>query len=673
MTTVNKHREIRLVYALVGTIFLVLTFAIISFSVFIQKDLGQEIENQFNNVISETIKQNSGDLATIISSDFDYSYDYTNKLENIISHSAFDGVVLHVKESNQTFRVPSNLSLASELRSNQRLSVYDIRENIPHLDLMTREYESGSTLPPVLGEISYITNTSSIDKTLRGVQLFGLGIAVLIIVFLTLIVTVLFKYTSRFMNSALSATYSLSRGDYNVNLEEKTIFTEFNIFARNMNKVARKLDEQTQNIKTSEALVRSEKNFLSNAAHELRSPMINMKLRVHSIDSVLKNMKTADPAEVNLARSMTTAALYGIGRMNNEILSIIANKGLETGQLKVPVVKFDPRTITEDFIKWFSRDRVFANSIKLRSSYEFPEGTIVTGKLNLMSVCVNNILGNAEKFTRTGEIRVICFLKHIPQLRLCYVVEDTGCGMTQTEVKALLSGVYPKDMGGTKRNKEGHGIGFKSVLSFVEYLGGEVNVESTVGKGTRVEIEFNIEDFSYPDENTPALVPIKEPENKPTLSLVGSEPGEILEPSKRVINDAVRILIVEDSEDTVQSISENVILTMQGLVSVSINVSREPNTALNYAKNEAYDIILVDYHMPDIDGIEFLQELDKHINAKSANAYKIFMTADSAFLTSKSNELNQVQEICDIAIDKANVSETLDNVIRNCFIRKISK
>ena len=192
---------------------------------------------------------------------------------------------------------------------------------------------------------------------------------------------------------------------------------------------------------------------------------------------------------------------------------------------------------------------------------------------------MNNLVGNAVKFTESGEVHVkveeVAVEGEFVSLR--FSVRDTGIGMTPEQAERLFHAFTQAD-GSTTRKYGGTGLGLTISKRLVEMMGGEITVISTPGQGSTFRVQL-------------ALIPAQAP-------LAGSQ-------AEPVANfEGARILVVDDN--LVNQAVARAILESAGAMVATADDGRQ---ALARLRVEDFDVVLMDVHMPEMDGIEAVRRI----------------------------------------------------------------
>jgi signal transduction histidine kinase/ActR/RegA family two-component response regulator len=190
---------------------------------------------------------------------------------------------------------------------------------------------------------------------------------------------------------------------------------------------------------------------------------------------------------------------------------------------------------------------------------------------------LQNLVGNALKFSTEGVVAVHTSCR---EAQVAISVSDAGTGIDSEALPGIFEAFAQADAGGRHR-PGGRGLGLAICKSFVEAMGGEISVVSVPGKGSR---------FSF-------WVPAKPP-MKPEEKTRGKAGAPVME------TRISRTMVVEDN-----IVSRRVLLAMLGRHDISAASAASGRECLKLCSRSAYDLILLDLEMPDMDGFETAREL----------------------------------------------------------------
>ncbi|MCI8597082.1 MAG: response regulator [Lachnospiraceae bacterium] len=362
--------------------------------------------------------------------------------------------------------------------------------------------------------------------------------------------------------------------------------TVFFVYERQQNKFRREreAERETYNKQLAEALQAaqaansSKTTFLSNMSHDIRTPM-NAILGFTTLLA-----KDADnPAKVREYTKKLTASGQHLLSLINDVLDV---SKIESGKAVLTIGEFMLNNIIS------SVDTIIRPAAKNKGqSFDI----LVTGirhecligdetRLNQILI---NLLSNAVKYTQEGGsiwFRIIGLEQRSSQYEHIRIeVEDNGYGMTPEYLKVIFD-AFTRAENSTTNKVQGTGLGMAITKNIVELMGGTIEVSSEVGKGSifTVELELRISD---------------QEEDSKFWEKYGVS----------------RILVVDDDKDVCDSIQ--ILMEDTGVL---IHVRQDGETAIEaiweaFEKNEPYNMVLLDWKMPGMNGIETAKRMQEKI------------------------------------------------------------
>jgi diguanylate cyclase (GGDEF)-like protein len=215
--------------------------------------------------------------------------------------------------------------------------------------------------------------------------------------------------------------------------------------------------------------------FAATVSHELRTPLNGVLGMLELLQGMALNPKQADYVEVAKDSAESLLALV------NDILDFSRN---DSGQFEIQAEDFDVRAMLDDIIG-LTGSQARRKGLDLGFTVASDVPHFVNGDNRRLQQILLNLIGNAVKFTETGEvaIRVECIDSNKEGFRLSFEVADTGIGISE-EARDWIFEPFRQEDGSTTRKYGGSGLGLAICKQLVERLGGEITLSSVKGYGS---------------------------------------------------------------------------------------------------------------------------------------------------------------------------------------------
>jgi PAS domain S-box-containing protein len=385
------------------------------------------------------------------------------------------------------------------------------------------------------------------------------------------------------------------------------------------------IDNVIQAGRKAEEAAQSKQQFMSTMSHEIRTPL-------NEVIGITNLLLQGNPREDQMDFIKTL-------RFSGNHLLTLVNDVLDYNKMESGKIEFEQAQFNlSDFLKDIHRTYSFRSKSKniefdIIKENELPDEVI--GDSIRLNQILSNLLSNALKFTQKGSIHVVIReVEHSKKSsRIEFLVKDTGIGIPKDKHVVIFDS-FTQASPDTTRHFGGTGLGLAICKKLVELQGGQINVESEPGKGSTFRFVLS---FGIPEKNDV----VRKSE--------GSESYSGLEGKK--------VLVAEDNKI-------NFFVANKFLIGWGVNVTHAENgkIALDLLEKENFDLVLMDLHMPVMDGIEATRVIRK---SKNLRINSVPVVALTAAIMSESHDKIEDLSINDYVLKPFKPRDLFEKIKRN--------
>ena len=346
--------------------------------------------------------------------------------------------------------------------------------------------------------------------------------------------------------------------------------------------------------RTAEDANQSKSEFLANMSHEIRTPMTAILGFADVLDT---------DGDFCLNPAFARGAIQTIRSNANHLLTIINDildmSKIDAGKMTVERLDISPTLIVEE-VASLMQPQAVGKGLIVDVRYDSAIPMRIKSDPTRLRQILLNLVGNAIKFTEVGKVTLhTMFLPATNSMQ--FQVVDTGLGMSEEQRCQIAKfGAFSQADNSTTRRFGGTGLGLRISSSLATMLGGSIQVESELGKGSSFTVNVDAGNLEGVDFVQPEVSPVPKSTEIPTL--LASVPTE---PNPLPLS-GLRILLAEDGPDNQRLISfhlkkagAEVTIAENGLLAAEIIE----------ASGQLYDLIFMDMQMPELDGYDATKRL----------------------------------------------------------------
>ncbi len=306
--------------------------------------------------------------------------------------------------------------------------------------------------------------------------------------------------------------------------------------------------------------------FIATVSHELRTPISAIQAGALELERVIEDA----------GQRRSAALILDAGRMMRTLLDDLLDLSkAEAGRMSVESIAFDVRSVILDTLRfWQAEARKKGLRLTLVGARALPQW--ICGDPTRLKQVFNNLFSNAIKFTSEGGI---VFRVEVGEGSVSFSIEDTGPGLSGEQMARLFT-PFTQAETSTSRTHGGTGLGLALSRGLTRLMGGDLSVASAAGEGARFKVTLPLE-LAAP--------------------AAARQPDANLRPASSL---APRVLVVDDHE-----INRRAMALVLQPIGAEVSFAADGGTALELLDRQAFDVVLLDVHMPEMDGLEVTRRL----------------------------------------------------------------
>jgi len=463
--------------------------------------------------------------------------------------------------------------------------------------------EQGITLSPDPSKVIEVTyNTYMIDEGLQRIALFHIALGVIVIILSVIFTGMIAAHITRPIKRMVDSVDIIAQGnlyhpiEVEPNNELKSLKHSITIMVENILSYMNQVRQQNEELKELDKL---KDDFLSNTSHELRTPINGI---IGIADSMIDGAAGKLPKKATENLSMIVLSGRRLSNLVNDILdfSKLKHKSLDLHIRPIEI------KVLVDIIITLSKPLIGKKNLQLINA--IPSDITVAADENRIQQVLHNLIGNAIKFSESGtvEISSAIYGEH-----LMIAVTDQGIGIDTEHLKRVFNPFEQAD-NSTARSYGGAGLGLSITKQLVELHGGEIRIQSSKGKGTRVSFTLPLSNIINKEKVThDATELLHNVRNSQPIELSVEEKQQEADiPEKNLLQidrhqtkidtEQFYVLTVDDDPINLQVLENH--LSLENYAIVKATNGEEALDAIG--RDIHFAIVLLDIMMPKMSGFE---------------------------------------------------------------------
>ncbi len=484
--------------------------------------------------------------------------------------------------------------------------------------------------------------------------------ALLVTVIFSFITSLLFMFFNKNIkqniSNMVSSAKQLASGEKGIRLSEDTKIQEIFEFSKAFNTISVEREKVWHEIEYQEQVFELKKSILQIAAHELRSPIGGIKTL---LDIAIHHSKENRNEDVLLTLKKSYSE---IDSLNKHITAILCLSALENNTLTRSDDWVDVQKLFHDLDKQFSVKCYSKQNIVWDCSSIGDCNKYVYIDYDLVTIIISNAIDNAIKYTSKGYVNTTF---EVTDDNLVVVVHDSGVGLSEDEIDILHNS--PNQLQNSiKRKKDGWGIGLATMYRFADFLDGSIDFDSMKDFGTKVTITIPVKN-RVKDSNTETdHAETDNPIDK--ISTITNNDAFSTSYVHNVTKDGFKVIVIDNNSKHLDQMDELLSPRFLRRDDVEVTFCSVSSDAIRHIEETHFDLLLIDYHMPGMDGLQFLRFINEN-DTKCKNAAKYIVTADANIPELAKNEMLLY---CNKILSKGLTSNDVRSLISGAFLKAVS-